>query len=260
MPDGTTAAVMIPELNDETALARKSVRVALKGIPATAFQHPLDRQATENLKKVKGFDWIVGKFIEYGFERIEYITHIGSGIRVGPKQMAMHYAMLRECCETLDIPEPEMYVMEGGVNAFTAGHNHPFIVLETGLLELMDDDETMAVIAHELGHIKCGHAHLRRPMATDRNVLWKRWHASAGALNHCLFVSDLYGFCCVLVRVPNSRTKEKQTCPQSDATLQAVLTATSLERFFISAVIATDGGAAVTAIKANDVPAARRDS
>jgi Zn-dependent protease with chaperone function len=143
-------------LND-AALIPKPTRVPLKGLPPTAFQHPLDRQATENLKKIKGFDWLVGKFIEYGFERIDYITHIGSGIRIGPRQMAMHYAMLRECCDVLDVAEPELYVMEGGVNAYTSGHNHPFIILETGLLELMEDDEVMAVIAHELGHIKCGH-------------------------------------------------------------------------------------------------------
>src|SRR5262249_36543135 len=130
----------------------------LKGIPPSAFQHPLDRQATENLKKIKGFDWLAGKFIEYGIERIEYITHIGGAIRIGPKQMAKHYKMLLECCEILDVPEPELYAMQGGVNAYTSGHNHPFIVLETGLLELMDkDEEVMAVIAHELGHIKCGH-------------------------------------------------------------------------------------------------------
>ncbi|MBD0370757.1 MAG: M48 family metallopeptidase [Pyrinomonadaceae bacterium] len=145
-------------MTSEASLAPRPKRVPLKGLPATAFQHPLDRQATENLKKIKGFDWLVGKFIEYGFERIDYITHIGGGIRIGPKQMSKHYAMLRECCDILDVPEPEMYVMQGGVGAFTSGHNHPFIVLETGLLELLeDDDEVMAIIAHELGHIKCGH-------------------------------------------------------------------------------------------------------
>jgi Zn-dependent protease with chaperone function len=143
-------------LND-AALIPKPARVRLKGLPATAFQHPLDRQATENLKKIKGFDWLVGKFLEYGFERMDYIAHIGGGIRVGPRQMSKHYAMLRECCDTLDVAEPELYVMDGGLNAKTSGHNHPFIILETGLLELMDDDEVMAVIAHELGHIKCGH-------------------------------------------------------------------------------------------------------
>jgi Zn-dependent protease with chaperone function len=139
------------------ALTPKPKRIPLKGLPATAFQHPLDRQATEHLKKIKGFDWLVGKFIEYGFERIDYVIHIGGGIRVGPKQMSKHYEMLLECCNILDVPEPELYVMEGEVNAFTSGHNHPFIVLNTGLLEVMDDDEVMAVIAHELGHIKCGH-------------------------------------------------------------------------------------------------------
>jgi Zn-dependent protease with chaperone function len=143
-------------LND-VALIPKPTRVPLKGLPPTAFQHPLDRQATENLKKIKGFDWLVGKFIEYGFERMDYIAHIGGGIRVGPRQMSKHYAMLRECCDTLDVTEPELYVMDGGINGYTAGHNHPFIILETGLLELMEDDEVMAVIAHELGHIKCGH-------------------------------------------------------------------------------------------------------
>ena len=143
----------------ETALATtKPKRIPLKGLTANTFQHPLDRQATENLKRLKGFDWLVGKFVEYGIERIEYVKHVGGGIRVGPKQMSKHYAMLQESCYILDVPEPEMYVMQGGVNAYTSGHNHPFIVLETGLLELMeDDDEVMAVIAHELGHVKCGH-------------------------------------------------------------------------------------------------------
>ncbi len=157
MLDPTLSPMPIDASIDGTALIPKPTRVPLKGLPALAFQHPLDRQATENLKKIKGFDWLVGKFIEYGFERIDYVTHIGSGIRVGPRQMAMHYAMLRECCDVLDVAEPELYVMEGDVNAYTSGHSHPFIILETGLLELMDDDEVMAVIAHELGHVKCGH-------------------------------------------------------------------------------------------------------
>lgn len=102
---------MSPEATAETAIALGAKRVPLKNLPATAFQHPLDRQATENLKKIKGFDWLVGKFIEYGFERIDYITHIGGGIRVGPRQMSKHYAMLRECCDLLDVAEPEFYVM-----------------------------------------------------------------------------------------------------------------------------------------------------
>ena len=142
---------------DNSAITMTIKRSPLTGLPSSAFQHPLDRQATESLKKIKGFDWLVKKFIEYGIERMEYVNHVGGAIRIGPRQMSKHYAMLLECCSILDIPEPEMYVQLGGVNAFTSGHNHPFIVLQTGLLEMMDECEVMAVIAHELGHIKCGH-------------------------------------------------------------------------------------------------------
>jgi Zn-dependent protease with chaperone function len=147
----------------DTALAPKPKRTPLKGLPAISFQHPLDRQATDHLRRLKGFDWLAGKFVEYGVERIEYVNHVGGGIRVGPRQLKKYYAMLLECCDILDVPEPELYVMSGGANAFTSGHNHPFIVLQTGLLGL-EDDEVMAVIAHELGHIKCGHV-LHKTMA-----------------------------------------------------------------------------------------------
>lgn len=100
----------------------KPNRVSLKGLPPMAFQHPLDLRATENLKKIKGFDWLTSKFVEYGIERIAYVHHVGGAIRVGPKQYSKHYSMFLECCETLDVSEPELYVMQGGVNAHTSGH------------------------------------------------------------------------------------------------------------------------------------------
>jgi Zn-dependent protease with chaperone function len=137
------------------ALSRKPT--ALMGLDPSAFRHPLDRQATDQLKKLRGFDKLVAKFIEYGVERIDYVRNIGGAVRVGPRQMPQLYEMLLECCRILDVPEPELYIGQGHVNAFTSGHNHPHIMVMTGLLELMDDDEVMAVIAHEVGHIKCGH-------------------------------------------------------------------------------------------------------
>jgi Zn-dependent protease with chaperone function len=66
--------------------------------------------------------------------------------------------MLQESCSVLDMPEPELYVLQTPeVNAFTYGYTKPYIMLYTGLLELLNEDEIMAVIAHEVGHIKCGH-------------------------------------------------------------------------------------------------------
>lgn len=179
MSDTALVPTIVPSNN--VALIPKTKRVRLKGLPASAFQHPLDRQATESLKRIRGFDRVVGKFIEYGFERIEYVSNIGGAVRVGPRQMTKHYAMLRECCDVLDVAEPELYVMQGGVNAYTGGHNHPFIVLETGCLELMDDDEVMTVIARQVGHIKCGHV-LYQSMARGIRVLLDMGGVIAGLI------------------------------------------------------------------------------
>src|SRR5258708_8407275 len=133
-------------------------RVKLEGIDSSAFQHSLDRQATEGLKRLPGFDVLLAKFIEFYYERAIYVYNIASNVKVGPKQFPTLYNMLRESCDILDLAEPELYVDQMPVvNAFTFGHNKPFITIYTGTLELMTEEETMGIIAHELGHIKCGH-------------------------------------------------------------------------------------------------------
>lgn len=145
-------------------------RVELKGIDPTAFQHPLDRQMTDQLKKAKGFDTFMSKFIEYGFERMEYVLNIASSVRVGPRQLPTLHEMLQTSCAILDVSSPPaLYVSQGDINAFTAGASNPYIVLQTGLIDLMNDDEVMAVIAHELGHIKCRHV-LYKSMARSIGV------------------------------------------------------------------------------------------
>jgi Zn-dependent protease with chaperone function len=135
----------------------KAARVRLAGIDPAAFRHPLDQRTTGALQRVPGFDRAVAKYIEWGFERAEYHENIASGIRVGPRQNRDLYEMLREACAVLDIGEPELFVRRGTFNAYTSGHNHPYIVLFTELIEAMDADELFSVIAHEVGHVKCGH-------------------------------------------------------------------------------------------------------
>jgi Zn-dependent protease with chaperone function len=135
-----------------------TTRKTFPGLDSSSFQHPLDREATLQLKKLAGFDAVVAKFIELRYERLLYIFNTGRSVRVSENQFPRINAMLRESCQILDVPEPELYVSQNpSVNAFTFGHNNPFMVLYTGLLDLMTDDELMAVIAHEVGHIKAGH-------------------------------------------------------------------------------------------------------
>jgi Zn-dependent protease with chaperone function len=138
--------------------SKKRKLVTFPGLEARDFQHQDDITATEALRGVPGLDTVVSRVMEYGFERLYYLDNVAANVRVGPRQLPRLYRALQWGCKILDLEEPEMYVTLDPVpNAFTYGHTRPFIVLTSGLVELLDDEERFYVIAHELGHIKADH-------------------------------------------------------------------------------------------------------
>jgi Zn-dependent protease with chaperone function len=151
--------------------ARSGVRQRFPQIDPVTLQHPFDRTALRSLQKVPGLDIVVRKFIELFPERVAYIMNVAQSVRVSATQCPRLYASLREACAILDMPVPELYVAQTPlVNAMTSGHDHPYIILHSGLIDLLSDEEIMAVIAHELGHIKSGHV-LYKTMARGISLL-----------------------------------------------------------------------------------------
>jgi Zn-dependent protease with chaperone function len=151
--------------------AQPKVRRRFPGLDATVLQHPYDRAALNALQKVPGLDIIVRKFIELFPERVAYIQNVAQTVRVTRAQCPQLYIQLREACAILDMHEPELYVAQNPLpNAWTSGHVHPYVIVTSGLLDLMNEDEILAVIAHELGHIKCGHV-LYRTMALSITLI-----------------------------------------------------------------------------------------
>ena len=58
---------------------------------------------------------------------------------------------------TLGIPTPKVYIMDDPApNAFATGRDpkHAVVAATTGLLDIMDDRELEAVMAHEMGHVQ----------------------------------------------------------------------------------------------------------
>ncbi len=63
---------------------------------------------------------------------------------------------IRQTCEARGIPEPRFGIIEdGNPNAFTFGHypGNARVVITRGIVDLLDEEEREAVVAHELGHI-----------------------------------------------------------------------------------------------------------
>lgn len=131
------------------------------------FQHPWDRQASNALQSIPGFEYLVSKLMEHGFEQFFRITNLASNIHVKGKMFPRLKEMLRYATRILDMDEPELYVTTHPMpNAFTYGQTKPFIVLTSGLIETMGEEELFFVLGHELGHIKCGHV-LYKTMARN---------------------------------------------------------------------------------------------
>lgn len=129
------------------------------GISSEAFRHPLDREAEEALRNLPGFEILASKFVEFIYERPQFVFHMGNSIQVGPRQYSTLYGIFRECVRDLDVyPEPSLFISQNPVvNAYSLGKDHPYIVMNTGLLDILTETEIRSVIAHELGHIKCEH-------------------------------------------------------------------------------------------------------
>jgi Zn-dependent protease with chaperone function len=133
-------------------------RQIFKGLEARELQHPEDRATIEGLKRVPGIEAVSSKINELAYERIGRLELMASAIHVGQDQYSGLYDLVTETAHTLDMPVPELYVANSPeVNAYSRGLETPVTVLNSGLIDVMTESEIRFVIAHELGHIKCGH-------------------------------------------------------------------------------------------------------
>jgi Zn-dependent protease with chaperone function len=122
------------------------------------YVHPADSKALAALRAIPGIDNALRKLLEVTGESALRVIFTASSVKVTPKQFPDLHAKLQVACSTLGVEMPEMFVQQNPiVNAFTFGSEKHIIVLHTGLLERLTDEETLAVIAHEVGHIHAEH-------------------------------------------------------------------------------------------------------
>ena len=127
-------------------------------IKPNEYMHPEDAKALRELESIPGFPTLVKKVLALGLEKLQYGINMASAIRLSPTQLPEIYNRLPPICEKLGIKEPEFYLsMDPYPNAWTFGDTKIFVTVTSGLLQLLNDEEIDAVIAHECGHIACRH-------------------------------------------------------------------------------------------------------
>jgi Zn-dependent protease with chaperone function len=151
----------------------------LKRISPKAYEHPADRAATSSLQSIPYLDRVVRKLIELGYERALRQAYLGSSVRLGEDQLADIWRLQVRAYATLDLePVPDLYlsqqllgVMMGNVpNAVAIGSSKPIVVVQSGLVTLLDEQGLYAVLAHEAGHVLSDHTLYATALAIILNL------------------------------------------------------------------------------------------
>ena len=150
-------------------------RVVLTGSSSRAWEHPADRGALTALRELRGFDDLLKGLNSLWNERAWRLEFLGGAIRVDHRQYPRVHRLFAEAAASLDIAElPELYVQNNRtINGMCVGMAKPFIVVNSGAIELLDDEELRCLLGHELGHYRSGHA-VYRTMAELLTMLTLR--------------------------------------------------------------------------------------
>lgn len=122
------------------------------------YVHPSDSRALAALRAIPGLDAAVKKLLSVTGESAIRVIFMASAVKVTTKQCPDLHAKLQVACTTLGVDMPDLYIQQNPiVNAFTGGVEKPVLVLHSSLIERLNDEEILAVIAHEVGHIHAEH-------------------------------------------------------------------------------------------------------
>lgn len=128
------------------------------GLTKHDYVHPADSKALAALRAIPGIDSGLKRLLKVTGESAIRVTFMASAVKVTPEQCPDLHAKLQIACTTLGVEMPDLFIQQNPiVNAFTGGVDKPIIVLHSALLERLNEEETLAVIAHEVGHIHAEH-------------------------------------------------------------------------------------------------------
>ncbi len=149
----------------------------LSGISPSAWEHPADKAALSALKQVKGLDELLKMLFGGTMERSIRLLHISCCVKVTQAQFHRVKVLLDRVIDVMDWPTtPDVFIANNPFfNAGAIGVRAPFIVLNSSVLKALSDDELYCVLAHEAGHIMCGHS-------IYKTVLWVLLTVSFSAL------------------------------------------------------------------------------
>jgi len=134
-------------------------RRVLTDIASHTWEHPADKAALQALRRIPVFDTVLRKLFGFLGEKPVRLAFQANSVRVTKNQFPDVYKVYQQALKTLDAPEeyPLFLSQTPIVNAGAYGMDKPFIILNSGIIRLLEEEELEYVIGHEIGHILSDH-------------------------------------------------------------------------------------------------------
>lgn len=158
------------------------MRYRLRGLNVERLKHPDDSAVINKLNKIPYFTEFLNKTVGTVREAYSTIEAQGDGWAITKNSSPKFYAQLEEVCRILNVKDVPYYSTEWSyyISGYSVGMENYRIVMLSGALDLLNDEEMLFMLGHELGHFLCGHKPyhmlletLYMPLVDDTSV--KMW-------------------------------------------------------------------------------------
>lgn len=132
----------------------------LINLQPSTYEHPFDREALKKVNAIPLLPQAMNFILNWTYIKWGIVSLCGSNFHITRSSCESLYNLARQTWDILDLEHiPDIYVQQDYyINAYTTGHKQDaYIVLSTGAVDRLKDDELKFVIAHESGHIKSNH-------------------------------------------------------------------------------------------------------
>lgn len=131
----------------------------MRALSAKAYLHSLDRRSMLALDSIPGVPQLTKHMLSKVGDRTTRLMLMSSAVRCGADQFPELVKLMETARTRLDVTvAPALFLGESAnMNALSIGFNDPIVMVHSALLDQLSDEEMVAVLGHELGHLHPSH-------------------------------------------------------------------------------------------------------
>lgn len=132
----------------------------MQKFPSHVYQHKNDLESFINLKSINWISALSKKIVGEELEQDFYLLNLMDNVLMTEKDFPQIHKYVDRACEILNISnKPNLFLDTcSEPKTMCIGEKKPMLIISTTIIELLSKEELEAALAHELGHLACGHS------------------------------------------------------------------------------------------------------